>query len=207
MGRKKEHDYFAMLSEGVSYACDAAEKLYDNMQNFDPGMMSQNIDEMHRIEHEADVAKHNMLEKLLKEFITVIDREYILELASIIDDVTDSLEDVLLRMYMYNITSLREDSLQFVSLIIRCCEEMKSMMKEFSNFRKSKKIRESIIEINRLEEEGDRLFAEAMHRLYSESGDAVKIAAWTSLYEQLENCCDSCEDVANVVEKVILTNA
>lgn len=207
MGRKKDHDYFGMLSEGVSYACDAAEKLYDNMQNFNPGMMSKNIDEMHEIEHEADVAKHKMLEKLLKEFITVIDREDILELASVIDDVTDSLEDVLLRMYMYNITSLREDSLEFAAVIIKCCEEMKNMMEEFSNFRKSKKIKESIIEINRLEEEGDRLFAEAMHRLYKEGGDAVEVTAWTSLYEQLEHCCDSCEDVANVVEKVILTNS
>ena len=76
MGRKKDHDYFSMLVGGVSYACEAAEKLYDNMQNFDSGMMSQNIAEMHRIEHEADVAKHEMLEKLLKEFITVIDRGY-----------------------------------------------------------------------------------------------------------------------------------
>ena len=103
--------------------------------------MSQNIAEMHRIEHEADVAKHEMLEKLLKEFITVIDREDILELASVIDDVTDSLEDVLLRMYMYNVTSLREDALQFASIIIQCCKEMKIMMQEFSNFRKSKKIK------------------------------------------------------------------
>ena len=123
MGRKKDHDYFSMLVGGVSYACEAAEKLYDNMQNFDSGMMSQNIAEMHRIEHEADVAKHEMLEKLLKEFITVIDREDILELASVIDDVTDSLEDVLLRMYMYNVTSLREDALQFASIIIQCCKE------------------------------------------------------------------------------------
>lgn len=207
MGRKKDHDYFSMLVGGVSYACEAAEKLYDNMQNFDSGMMSQNIAEMHRIEHEADVAKHEMLEKLLKEFITVIDREDILELARVIDDVTDSLEDVLLRMYMYNVTSLREDALQFASIIIQCCKEMKIMMQEFSNFRKSKKIKESIIEINRLEEDGDKLFAEAMHRLYAEGGDAVEIIVWTSLYEQLEHCCDSCEDVASVVERVILTNS
>ena len=207
MGRKKDHDYFSMLVGGVSYACEAAEKLYDNMQNFDSGMMSQNIAEMHRIEHEADVAKHEMLEKLLKEVITVIDREDILELASVIDDVTDSLEDVLLRMYMYNVTSLREDALQFASIIIQCCKEMKIMMQEFSNFRKSKKIKESIIEINRLEEDGDKLFAEAMHRLYAEGGDAVEIIVWTSLYEQLEHCCDSCEDVASVVERVILTNS
>ena len=107
MGRKKNHDYFSMLVDGVSYACAAAEMLNEYLQDFEPEKLSHHIEEMHKIEHAADIAKHEMLQKLLKEFITTIDREDILELADVIDDVTDSLEDVLLRMYMYNITQLR----------------------------------------------------------------------------------------------------
>lgn len=207
MGRKKDHDYFAMLVDGVSYTCSAAELLHKDLQNFDTADLSQQIEEMHKIEHSADLAKHNMLEKLLKEFITSIDREDILELADVIDDVTDNLEDVLLRMYMYNITSLREEALQFSDIIIKCCSEMKVMMEEFSNFRKSKTIKSNIIEINRLEEEGDKLFTKAMHNLYATSTEATEILAWTSLYDQLEHCCDLCEDVADVVERVMLTNS
>lgn len=207
MGRKKDHDYFAMLVDGVSYACSAAELLHKDLQNFDTADLSQQIEEMHKIEHSADLAKHDMLEKLLKEFITSIDREDILELADVIDDVTDNLEDVLLRMYMYNITSLREEALQFSDIIIKCCSEMKVMMEEFSNFRKSKTIKSNIIEINRLEEEGDKLFTKAMHNLYATSTEATEILAWTSLYDQLEHCCDLCEDVADVVERVMLTNS
>ena len=106
MGRKKNHDYFSMLVDGVSYACAAAEMLNEYLQDFEPEKLSHHIEEMHKIEHAADIAKHEMLQKLLKEFITTIDREDILELADVIDDVTDSLEDVLLRMYMYNICLL-----------------------------------------------------------------------------------------------------
>lgn len=84
---------------------------------------------------------------------------------------------------------------------------MKVMMEEFSNFRKSKTIKSNIIEINRLEEEGDKLFTKAMHNLYATSTEATEILAWTSLYDQLEHCCDLCEDVADVVERVMLTNS
>ncbi len=208
MGKKKNHDYFGMLVDGVSYACAAADMLYEDLQDFDPGRLPHRMEEMHKIEHAADIAKHEMLEKLLKEFITSIDREDILAMADVIDDVTDNMEEVLIRMYMYNIDSLRDDALDFVNIVRKCCREMKIMMEEFPNFRKSKKIRESIIEINRLEEEGDQLFTEAMHRLYADKKtDPVEVIAWTALYAQLEHCCDSCEDVADAVERVILTNS
>ena len=207
MGWKKDHDYFSMLVNGVSSACSAAELLNNNLQHFDPDKLPQHIDEIHEIEHTADLAKHDMLEKLLKEFITPIDREDILELADMIDDVIDSLEEVLLKIYMYNITSLREEAVQFSGIIVQCCSEMKTMMEEFSDFRRSKKIKGNIIEINRLEEEGDKLFTMAIRSLYTASNEGAEIMAWTSLYEQLECCCDLCEDVADVVERVILTNS
>ena len=109
---------------------------------------------------------------------------------------------------MYNITQLRGEALEFSAIIIKCCREMKIMMEEFPNFRKSKKLKESIIEINRLEEEGDQLFTEAMHRLYADKqADPVDVMAWTLLYDQLEHCCDRCEDVSEAVERVILTNS
>ena len=133
-----------------------------------------------------------------------IDREDIMELSGTIDDVTDSIEDVLLRLYMFRITSLREDAVSFVSIICDCCCALKKLMVEFPEFRKSKAIKDMIIEINHLEENGDKLYTEAMRRLYSESGDAVEILSWTAIYDRLEKCCDKCEDVADVVETVIL---
>lgn len=91
MARKKNNDYFTMLAECVSYAGDAATMLQECLGSYDPDRLPQDIEKMHAIEHEADIAKHEMLEKLLKEFITTIDREDILDLSDVIDDVTDNL--------------------------------------------------------------------------------------------------------------------
>ena len=204
MGRKKENNYFDMLIQAVTYSCQAADMLKENFISFDPEQLPACMEALHHIEHTADLAKHDLMEKLLKEFITPIDREDIMELSSALDDVTDSLEDILLRLYMFRITSLREDAVSFVSIICDCCCALKKLMVEFPEFRKSKAIKDMIIEINHLEENGDKLYTEAMRRLYSESGDAVEILSWTAIYDRLEKCCDKCEDVADVVETVIL---
>lgn len=207
MGRKKDHDYFAMLVEGVNYACEAATMLKTTFENFEPEKLQENINKVHHVEHTADMAKHDMMEKLVKEFITPIDREDILELADVIDDVTDDLEEILLKLYMYDIKELKEEALEFVDIIVRCCGEIKVMMEEFSNFRKSKAIGATIVSINDMEEEGDKLYFKAMHRLYANSSDPVELMKWTPMYEHLELCCDSCEKVAKVVERVILSNS
>ena len=157
MGRKKDHDYFAMLVEGVNYACEAATMLKTTFENFEPEELQENINKVHQVEHTADMAKHDMMEKLVKEFITPIDREDILELADVIDDVTDDLEEILLKLYMYDIKELKEEAVEFVDIIVRCCGEIKVMMEEFSNFRKSKAIGSTIVSINDMEEEGDKL--------------------------------------------------
>ena len=193
-----------MFAEAVSYSCKAADMLKEDFTDFDPSRLAVRIEEMHHIEHTADIAKHELMEKLMKEFITPIDREDILELSNALDDVTDSLEDVLLQLYMFGITSLREDSLTFAAIINDCCHALKKLMLEFENFRKSKVIKDMIIEINHLEENGDRLYTEAMHRLYTNTPDTLEVLSWTTIYNCMEKCCDKCEDAADVVEAVIL---
>lgn len=170
-----------MFAEAVSYSCTAADMLKEDFTDFDPSRLAVRIEEMHHIEHTADIAKHELMEKLMKEFITPIDREDILELSNALDDVTDSLEDVLLQLYMFGITSLREDSLTFAAIINDCCHALKKLMQEFENFRKSKVIKDMIIEINHLEENGDRLYTEAMHRLYTNTPDTLEVLSWTTI--------------------------
>lgn len=207
MARKKDNNYYDMFVENVEYACNAAKMLQKVFENYDVKELPQHIEAMHAIEHGADVAKHTMMEKLLKEFITPIDREDIMDLSSTIDDVTDSIEDVLLRLYMFNIVTLRPEVTAFTKVIVDCCTALKSMLEEFSNFRKSKTIHAKIVEINHLEEVGDKLYAEATRALYLNGSSTPEVLAWTTLFDRLEKCCDKCEDVADVVERVILKNS
>ena len=123
-----------------------------------------------------------------------------------IDEVTDKIEDVLIRIYINNIRQIRPEALAFIKVIIRCCEALKEVMEEFADFRKSKTLHDLIIEINALEEEGDRLFIDSMRSLHAEVTDPIKIIAWREIYVYLEKCCDACEHVADVVESVIMKN-
>ena len=164
-------------------------------QNF----IEDKLDELHRIEHDADKKKHEMMAVLVKAFITPIEREDIILLSQSIDEVTDKIEDVLIRIYINNVQQIRPEALAFIKVIIRCCEALKEV-------RKSKTLHGLIIEINALEEEGDSLFIDSMRSLHAEVTDPIKIIAWREIYVYLEKCCDACEHVADVVESVIMKN-
>ena len=206
MSKKSDSYYFQNFIECVECGCQAAKMLEDNLNHFDTGLLQDKLDELHRIEHDADKKKQEMMAVLVKAFITPIEREDIILLSQSIDEVTDKIEDVLIRIYINNVQQIRPEALAFIKVIIRCCEALKEVMEEFADFRKSKTLHGLIIEINALEEEGDRLFIESMRRLHAEVTDPIEIIAWREIYVYLEKCCDACEHVADVVESVIMKN-
>ena len=206
MSKKSDSYYFQNFIECVECGCQAAKMLEDNLNHFDTGLLQDKLDELHRIEHDADKKKHEMMAVLVKAFITPIEREDIILLSQSIDEVTDKIEDVLIRIYINNVQQIRPEALAFIKVIIRCCEALKEVMEEFADFRKSKTLHGLIIEINAREEEGDRLFIESMRKLHAEVTDPIEIIAWREIYVYLEKCCDACEHVADVVESVIMKN-
>ncbi len=207
MKRKNDVNYFDAFVELVQYSCQAADLLNDIMNNFKAEELSKKMKEMHAIEHSGDEARHAIVKKLSREFITPIEREDIMAMSDAIDNVTDTIEDVLMRMYMYNVTSVRQHAVKLTAVIVKCCNALKTALDEFHNFRKSQKLHDLIIEINFQEEEGDRLYTEANRDLFMTSSDYKEIAAWETTFHYLEKCCDSCEDVADVIESVIMKNS
>ena len=206
MAKKSDNYYFENFIQCVECGCQAAMMLEENLANFDVNRLSENLDELHKIEHDADKKKHEMMGVLVKAFITPIEREDIILLSQCIDEVTDQIEDVLIRIYINNVHTIRPEALQFTKVIIRCCKVLKEIMEEFANFKKSKTLHGLIIEINALEEEGDRLFIDSMRRLHTEVTDPLEIIAWREIYNFLEKCCDACEHVADAVESVLMKN-
>lgn len=203
---KKQNEYFDCFCRLVDYSCQAADYLHDCMTHFNPATIGQQMTEIHEIEHEADDEKHRMMERLVKEFITPIEREDIIQLAQEIDEVTDRIEDVLMRVYMYNFHTIRAEMLAFTELISRCCCALKKSVEEFPAYRKSKVIHQYLVDVNTLEEEGDRLYVSSVRGLYKEGGAGALVGAWTNTFDCLERCCDACEHVANVIESVIMKN-
>ena len=207
MALKKDVNYFDTFVELVGYSCQAADLLNRIMNNYNADELEDRMQEMHAIEHSGDEARHIIVKKLAREFITPIEREDIMSMCNAIDTVTDTIEDVLMRMYMYNITYVREYALKMTEVIVKCCNSLKLALNEFYNFRKSRNLHDLIIEINHLEEDGDRLFTKATRDLYVNCQDYKEVAAWDLTFYYLEKCCDACEDVANVIENVIMKNS
>ncbi|MDP4110374.1 MAG: DUF47 family protein, partial [Bacillota bacterium] len=110
-------------------------------------------------------------------------------------------------MYMCNVTSVREDALKMTKVIVKCCESLRTALTEFYNFRKSTTLHEKIVEINQLEEEGDRLYTDAVRNLYVGCKNEIEVLAWGQTFNYLEKCCDTCEDVADIIESVMLKNS
>ncbi|MDR2354633.1 MAG: DUF47 family protein [Clostridiales Family XIII bacterium] len=203
----KEDKYYEAFVEMVGYSCEAAQLLKRILYEFDPNELAEQMRNMHEIEHSGDIARHVMTKKLAKEFITPIEREDIMAMAEAIDNVTDKIEDVLMRIYIFNIPEIREEAKKITDVIVRSCETLRAALSEFHNFRKSKTLHEKIILVNQLEEEADSIYTTGVRTLYREKGDPMLVQAWYETFQFLEDCCDACEDVADVIESVMLKNA
>lgn len=204
---KKHSPYFDDFIAMTEFSCQAAEYLQKVMTDFKTDTLAQRREKMHAIEHTADQAKHNMMARLNKEFVTPIDREDIIQLANELDNVTDKIDDILIRMYMYNIQSVRPAALAFTDVIVRCCKALHNAITEFPNFQKSATLIPAIIEVNTMEEEGDALYIDAVRDLYQNASNPLEIATWSELFDRLEDCCDSCEHVADTMEIIVLKNS
>ena len=205
--KSKNFDYFDSFVRMVEYSCKAALLLQQVVKNYDPYKIKEQMIEMHEIEHGGDISKHEMMNALVKEFITPIGREDITGIGQQIDEVTDTVEDVLMRLYMFNIQTIRPEAIEFVDVIVECCNALKKALQDFHNFKKSPTVKENIIQINCLEEDGDKLYTEAVRNLHTTSKDPIEIMVWSETFDRLERCCDACEDVANLMESVILKNS
>ncbi len=205
MARKK-FNYFAYFQACTEQACKAAQYLHDCLSTFDAGKLADEVRQMHSIENDADMLKHEMLRVLAHEFLPPIELEDIVALSHALDDVVDAIDDVMQHVYIYNVRSLRPEALAFSELIVKCCAALATAAQEFQNFKKSKTIQGRLIEINAIEEEADHLFNDSIRKLYTGADAERDVFIWTRLFDLLENCLDACEDAADIIEGIIMKN-
>ena len=207
MAKKQDSFYFDNFIACAEDSCRAAEMLKGTLEDFHTEGLQGRLDRLHEIEHSADMKKHDVLDHLAKEFLPPIEREDIVSLSQNIDNITDKVEDVMLRVYMNNVQEIEPGALKMTDVVIRCCQAVREMMTEFKDFKRSKNLKNLIIHINDLEEESDKLFMQNVRDLYTQSEDPIRIIAWRDIYIYLERCADACEHVADVVESVVMKNS
>ncbi len=206
MANKSDRFYFENFIEATDCACKASTYLTECLTSYDPNRLVDMLKTMHDFEHTGDLKKHEMSAALAKAFVTPVDREDLAMISQNIDEVSDKIEEVLQRFYMDSIDTVPPQALEFAKKIVTCCDLIKSIMEEFSNFKKPARLREMIVELNNLEEACDAIYLSAMHDARQHSTDLWEILAWRKIYECLEGCADACEHVGDCIETVIMKN-
>lgn len=204
MARSKGINYFDVLIVAVTYSNQAAHALSDLMTNYvDVASKAHTI---HDLEHAADNECHRLCDELNLAFVTPIDREDIYDMIKSIDDITDLIEDVANRFDMFDIKAVRTEAIRMGELVVQATTELRQAMVEFKNYKKTKNIHEMIKLVNSIEEEGDTLYREIVRDLFTKPNDVIEIIKWKDIYDDMENVLDACEDVANIIEGVIMKN-
>lgn len=206
MKKKKDDFYFKNLINSAEYSRQAAEYLRETLQHYEPDQLKDHLAVMHELEQAGDSKKHKMTKVLSQAFITPLEREDLAALSHHLDDITDAVEDVLMRFYMYNIREIRTDVFPLLDLLPQCVDALTDVLGELKNYKKSETMEDYIIRVNDLEEQGDSLYMECMHRLHQEQ-DVRTVLVWRNIYEGLEKCLDTCEHAADVVSAVIMKNS
>lgn len=162
------------------------------------------------LEHDCDEITHKIAEKLNKTFLTPFDREDIHALSHELDEVVDLIEESIFKLQLYEIKYFDEHMLNLIRIIKESMKKISETLKLLRKRKDMSKILTICIEINTLENEGDKIFREAMIELLekkdSHGMDSIKLMGVKEIYESLESTIDKCEDVANIVEGIILKN-
>ncbi|NLM75924.1 MAG: DUF47 family protein [Clostridiaceae bacterium] len=202
--KNRDSDWFDLFITSVSYSSRAAQVL---KKAFEDGIVDyEEMQNIKSIEHEADTHVHRSLKLVEEAFVTPIDRSDIIEIITEIENITDCIETVGNYTFMTGVKQVNEATLNLMQLLVDACLKLEELMKYLKNYKKNLKIIDKyIIEINRIEEIGDKTYINAMRNLFEHETDVKKIIIYQLLYEKLEEALDKCEDVADAVQKIIIS--
>jgi predicted phosphate transport protein (TIGR00153 family) len=195
----RETTFFHRFTEVTANIEAGARALVDLLENYRD--VERKVAHIKDLEHRGDQMTHDLMTRLNQTFITPFDREDIHELASKLDDVLDLIDAVAGRLIIYRIAAPRPGAADLAHTLLKATGEVHAAV---SQLEKQDRILDHCIEINRLENEGDVKVRAAVARLFEEEKNPVEIIKWKELFEVLEIATDKCEDVANVLETVVL---
>lgn len=201
----KEFSFFDLFDKHVGFAVDAA--AYFKELVVKGGIDESSLQKMDDIEHGGDNAAHDIIDRLDKTFITPFDREDIHALTKELDDIIDMINTIASRMKVYKITGVDENLVQFSEIIEESVRHVAIIIKGLRGQKYSKAVSDSSVEINRLENVGDDLRDNVLAELFETTKDPIMVIKLKEIYQFCETVLDICEDVAHVVNSVLLKQA
>ena len=207
----KEDDFFGMFNQHAAYIVEAARAFSQLVVNYnDPHLREQYNRDVDNAERAADRITAEVNRKLHKTFITPIDRDQIHSLINTMDDVADLIQDCAESMALYDVRTMTEEITRLTDLSVRCCERVKdavALLPKLNQAATAEAALKTCEEIDRLESDADRVLRSAMSRLFREEADVREVIKLKAVYELLETITDRCEDVANLIEGIVLENS
>jgi predicted phosphate transport protein (TIGR00153 family) len=200
-----EGKFFDLFIQHGELCVKGGKELVSLMTNFDD--LEHRVHAIETIEKQADKVTHSTLELLHKTFITPLDRDDIHKLITRMDDILDLMEDVGQTIWLYDIKQITPEAKRLAELCQTCCEKVLASVSLLHNMNNAREILSICAEIDRLESDADHVMRAAMSKLFREEPDVRNLIKLKAIYEILETVTDRCEDVANIVEGIIVENA
>ena len=202
----KEDRFFFLLHQSALNIQKVARRFQDLMDNFEN--VKEKVSEIKDLEEFGDKIIHDITHSLHRTFVTPIDREDIMALAGRLDDVVDAIDEAAQYTLEYGIEETTDYARQLSTIIVSCADELERALGLLS--KRGSKLKEMLpmsVEINRLENEADRVASRAMGDLFSNGYDVIQILKWRDIYNDMEEATDRAEDAANVLEGIVLKHS
>jgi predicted phosphate transport protein (TIGR00153 family) len=196
----KEEQYFALFSQMTSHIYDASAALVE-MLNDKNGNFAEHSKRIKVIEHACDDLTHSISTRLNKSFITPFDREDIYMLSGALDDIVDLIDSAARAMVMYDVRESTTYARRFADVLQSMAVQLHEIVSMLS---RPAGLNPRLVELHRLENEGDDLYHAAIGELFQNEADPLTVIKWKAIYEKLEAAVDRCENVSNIIESVII---
>ncbi|MCB8746720.1 DUF47 domain-containing protein [Rhodoferax sp. U2-2l] len=207
----RDTNFFVMFNQHADHIVVAAKAFSNLVANYnDPELREKYHGEVNRAEGAADRVTHEVNKAIHKTFITPIDREQIHGLINTMDDVADLIQDSAGTMSLYDIHHMTDEIKRLTDLSVKCCERLRDavyLLSKIAEATTAEAALKTCDEIDKLESDADRVLRTAMSKLFREEPDVRELIKLKAIYELLETITDRCEDVANLIEGIILENS
>ena len=201
----KQYGFYDLFDRHATKSLEAANLILEAVQNLSNS--EEKVQQIEEIEHACDSIAHMTIDLLHRTFITPLDRDEILVLISRMDDVVDNIEAAAHRLVLFEIKEVPEKMIQLCQVLIQTLEQVAAMVKILRKI-KVEDVQQHCMEINRLENEGDRLNRDGIASLFHVyKDDPLMVMKLKEIYEIIEDAIDHCEDVANIAESIVLEHS
>lgn len=200
-----EGKFFDLFNQHAELCVKGAREMLALMTNFDD--LDIRVHAIESIEKQADKITHTTIDLLHKTFITPLDREDIHKLITRMDDILDLLEDAAQTISLYDIKSITPEAKRLAELCVSCAEKVQAAVGMLHNMQNAPEILTICAEIDRIESNADHVMRAAMSKLFRDEPDVRTLIKLKAIYELLETVTDRCEDVANIIEGILVENA